>query len=194
MILLAALVAGSLTGLGIARWQGRSWAAPHLRAVWLVAVAFLPQLFTIYLPVTRLQTPDVLAAASLILSQALLLVFCWLNRQIAGVWPLALGTACNLLVIVANGGFMPVSPQTAGHLVPPEVLATFETGARFGWKDILLLPEQTRLAFLSDRFLLPEGLSYQVAFSFGDLLIAAGVFWLTAFERPDRKSKITEET
>jgi len=43
----------------------------------------------------------------------LLLVFCWINRRVTGVWLLALGLTLNLLVIAANGGFMSISPQTA---------------------------------------------------------------------------------
>jgi hypothetical protein len=177
LILLLALLAGLLIGLLLARWRRRPWQTPRLRAAWLVLLAFLPQLFAAYLPADALPIPDALAGASIVLSQCLLLVFCWLNRRLAGVWLLALGTTCNLLVIALNGGFMPISPQTAGRLLGPQA-ATLEAGGRFGWKDILLLPEQTRLACLSDRFLPPEGFFYQVAFSFGDVLIAAGAFWL----------------
>jgi hypothetical protein len=192
LILLAALLAGLLTGLAVSRWRRRPWGVPVLRSPWLVIVAFLPQFFAVYLPATRLHVPDGLAGASLILSQVLLLVFCWLNRRTAGIWLLALGTACNLLVITANGGFMPISPQTAGRLLSPQAAATLEAGSRFGWKDVLLPIEQTRLVFLSDRFLPPEGFFYQVAFSFGDALIAAGAFWLAAFSTPGQKSSPIE--
>ena len=161
-----------------AHWQKRHWSIPPLQVPWLVILAFLPQFLAIYLTPTRVHTPDNLAAIGVIVSQILLLVFCWLNRRLAGVWLLALGLALNLLVIASNGGFMPISPQTASRLISPETLQTLQTGSRFGWKDILLSQENTRLIFLSDRLLPPKGFPYQVAFSMGDVLIGAGVFWL----------------
>ena len=194
MILLVAILAGLVVGLSLARLQKRPWTVPPLHKPWLVIIAFLPQFFNLYLPATRTWGSDDLAAAGLVVSLVLLLVFCWINRRLSGVWLLALGLAFNLLVIAANGGFMPISLQTASRLVPPETLAAIENGSRFGYKDILLLPEQTRLIWLSDHFLPPEGFPYQVAFSLGDVFIAAGAFWLMVtqgkpLEAPKNKPK-----
>jgi hypothetical protein len=178
MILLAAILAGLAVGLFLARLQNRSWSAPQIQKPWLAIIAFIPQFFGIYLPKTRTWLPDEAISASLIVSLGLLLVFCWFNRRLPGVWLLAVGLFFNLLVITANGGFMPISPQTASRLVPPDTLAALGSGIRFGYKDILLFPEQTRLIWLSDYFLPPKWFPYQVAFSMGDILIAAGAFWL----------------
>jgi hypothetical protein len=129
-----------------------------------------------------------LTATGLIASMVLLLVFCWFNRRLSGVWVLTLGLASNLLVIAVNGGFMPISPQTASHLVSPDILATLGSGDRFGYKDILLLPEQTCLIWLTDYFLPPKGFPYQVAFSLGDVFIAAGAFWLMVTQGKAREA------
>ena len=134
-----------------------------------------------YLPATRALVPDGWVATGLMASQILLLVFCWLNRHLAGVGLLAIGLALNLLVIATNGGLMPISPQTASHLIPEKLLQTLQVGGRFGYgKDILLLPEKTNLAWLSDCFLTPAWLSHPIAFSLGDILISAGAFWVMA--------------
>lgn len=181
MILLFALLAGGLAGLLLARLGKQPWTFPHVQAAWLAIIAFLPQGLAFYLPASRRLLPDPWSAAFLVISDILLIVFCWLNRRLAGFWLLAGGAALNLLVIACNGGFMPISPQTASRLVSPALLEMLTIGERFGLgKDILLLPEQTRLAWLSDRFLLPAWSPYQVAFSLGDILIALGAFWLMA--------------
>jgi hypothetical protein len=179
VILLLALLAGGLAGLAYARWQRRSYQVPTINGLWLAFVAFIPQLLAFYLPATRTWIPNILAAASLLTSLVLLLVFAWTNRNLAGMWLLMAGLVLNLAVILANGGFMPISPATAAHLIPPAVVEAMHVGSRFGFgKDVLLLPEDTRLAWLSDRFLLPAWFFYQVAFSMGDIFIASGIFWL----------------
>lgn len=179
MILLLALLAGWLSGLAYARWQKRPYQVPTINGLWLAFIAFIPQLLAFYLSATRAWFPDLLAAASLLTSLGLLLVFAWTNRNLAGMWLLMAGLVLNLAVILANGGFMPISPATAARLVPAAVVEAMHVGGRFGFgKDVLLLPEDTRLVWLSDRFLLPAWFFYQVAFSMGDIFIASGIFWL----------------
>ncbi len=179
MILLVAILAGMIAGWLIGRWQHQAWTLPPLRSLWLVIVGFLPQFLIFYLPATRTRFPSSWVSIGLVSSQILLLFFCWLNRHLSGIWLLGLGLALNLLVIAANGGFMPISPQTAARIAPQEAVASIPLGSRFGSsKDALLAPEQTRLEWLADRFTTPQGFSYKVAFSLGDILIAAGAFWL----------------
>lgn len=178
MILLTALLAGSLVSLAISAGYKQPWQPPEVKGSWFAILAFLPQFILFYLPAGR-WIPDTWAAAGLVLSQVLLLAFCWLNRRTPAFWLLAAGLVMNLAVIVANGGFMPISPETASRLVPLESLQAIHPGSRFGHgKDILLLTEATRLVLFSDRLLPPVWFPYQVAFSLGDIVLATGAFFL----------------
>jgi len=169
---------GAATGALRARLGGRELASPDLRRTWLVPVAFLPQWLAFGLPATRRLVTLDLAAAALITSQMMLLMFIWLNRQEPGFRFLAVGAAMNLTVIALNGGLMPISPDTVARLLPA-TSAAWHIGARFGHsKDIVLLASATRLEWLSDRFTLcaPMPQQWRTAFSLGDVLIAAGAF------------------
>lgn len=180
MILLFALAAGLLVGLMWTRWRKEPYQAPTVRAIWLAFIAFIPQLIVAYLPVSRHILPNWIAALSLSLSLILFLTFAWLNRHLPGMPILIIGLLLNLTVILANGGWMPISPETASRLVGTDVIQTVSLGSRLGQKDILLAVQDTRFDFLADRFLLPSWLPYQVAISLGDIFIAAGIFWLLA--------------
>ncbi len=182
MILGAAVIAGILSGFLVARWKKETWQPPALRHAWLVVVFFLPQLLAFYLPATRNLFPAPLAAASLVISQLGLLIFCILNWRLAGMLILAIGLLLNLAVILANGGLMPISPDTVARLVSPEVFARLQVGERLGAsKDILLAPESILFPWLADRFAPPDWIPYRFAFSIGDILIGLGAFILLAF-------------
>ncbi len=180
MIFLVALAAGLLLGLAWARWRGHPYHSPELRHLWLVFVAFLPQFVVIYLPNARGRFSDWLVVGCLLASQILLFGFAWLNRRIPGMPILICGVFLNLIVMAANSGFMPISPQTAGHLVSKNSLLDVQLGSRIGPKDILLRPQDTRFEWLADRFLTPAWFPYQAAFSLGDVFIASGAFLMLA--------------
>ncbi len=182
MILASAVVFGIVFGLLVARWNKETWRPPALSHSWLVAVFFLPQLLAFFLPATRNLFPDPLAAASLVISQCGLLLFCALNWRTAGVSILAIGLFLNLVVIFANGGFMPISTETVSHLVSPDTASQLEVGKRLGVsKDILLAPNTIIFPWLADRFTPPDWIPYRFAFSAGDIFIGLGAFILLAF-------------
>lgn len=185
MILIVAVIAGLLVGVGLAGRNKREYEVPVFRGLWLVFIAFAPQYVILHHP-AREMISDTWFAILLVLSQTVLLGFAFLNRNLTGMKILIIGTALNWLVIVANGGFMPINPHTAGRLVPEHILADIQSGTRFGAKDILLSVDQTRFEWLADRFLPPAWLPYQVAFSLGDVFIAAGAFWLLAKQENKR--------
>ena len=188
VILLTAIVVGLFVGVPYALWQRQSWQPPDLKHVWLALVSFLPQFFAFYLPATRTQLPNTWVAAGLVTSQLGLLVFCLLNWRLIGMRVLAVGLSLNLLVIAANGGFMPMSTETAAQLIPAQVLRNLVVGSRLGAgsKDILLSPTGIIFPWLADRFLPPEWFAYRFTFSLGDVFIGTGAFLLLSMQ-PNRQ-------
>jgi len=180
VILLTAVAAGTLAGWGYAKWRGVVWQPPVFRAMWLVTLGFLPQLIAFYLPYTRRLLSDELASLSLVCSQLMLLIFTFANLRLPGMPILLLGLVCNLGVILANGGFMPLTVDAAARLVDQTALNNLAVGERVSnaSKDILLPETGILLPWLADRFVSPPFLSYRFAFSLGDVLVAAGTFWL----------------
>lgn len=193
MVLVLAVATGLFAGLFWAHWRGQPYMVPQLEYMWLVFVAFLPQFLLIYLPTLSGHLPDWLIAICLLASQLLFFGFVWTNRRLSGMSFLLGGLIMNLAVMAVNSGFMPISPQIAGRLVSREVLLDVSLGGRFGTKDILLSPQDTRLEWLADRFLPPAWSPYQVAFSLGDVLVATGAFWLLAKQAsPPTRNNIGE--
>ncbi len=87
------------------------------------------------------------------------------NRAITGMLVVAAGAASNLLAIVANGGYMPVSAGAAA------VLGAHSPSAYSNSKQ---LPDPV-LAPLTDIFALPPWVPFANVFSVGDLLIGLGI-------------------
>ena len=185
MILILAIIAGWLSGLVRAWIIKKPYRLPELSRIWLVLVAVIPQLLIFQIPYTAGWFSTPWASAVLVISQLVLLGFVWSNRDLIGFRILGLGLILNLLVIILNGGLMPLAPETAQALFPEVPPSVWQIGSR-PWmcKNILLLYEDTRLAWLSDSILLPEWFPWTRALSPGDLLIVLGAFWLLAVEGP----------
>jgi hypothetical protein len=192
LILLSALIIGLLVGLLRARLENQPWQLPELRHIWLVLVSFVPQFIVFYLPAAHISLSDSVVRACLVGSQVGLVTFCLLNRQFLGIRVLAVGLLLNLVVIVANGGFMPLSTETAVQLIPESILRGIQIGSRVsvGSKDILLAPGGIVFPWLADRFLPPAWFPYRFAFSLGDVFIGMGAFLLLCLQ-PNRQKGST---
>ncbi len=106
-------------------------------------------------------------------SMGLLLVFIAANRRYRSLAVVGLGVALNLMVVLANGGYMPVRAADVARSGFPEVAAQLEAEGVF--QKSRALDEHTRLALLADVIHVPFfGAARMV--SAGDVLVAAGVF------------------
>ena len=189
MILLTAVAAGLIVTILRSRLTGRTLKPIKLKYSWLVFVAVLPQIVVFQIPAIGRQIPDGLVTVILVFSQGLLLGFAAINIRRSGFWLLALGSLANFLVIIFNGGWMPISPAIV-HQILPDLPNDYPlVGRRLGLsKDWIYADQDIRLPWLSDRFTLPDWSPSQVAFSFGDILIALGAVWLLwSLSDPEKK-------
>ncbi len=112
---------------------------------------------------------SILHTALLVLSHTAALLLVWANRHLPGARLFALGIFLNTLVMLANGGWMPVTPEIASYVKGDPALALVPSG-----KNTVLPYEQTHLWLLSD--IIPVALPWRRwAVSIGDLLLIAGV-------------------
>lgn len=108
---------------------------------------------------------------TLTLSQGALLALIALNHHVPGAALFSLGIVLNLAVMLANGGWMPITPEMY-HFVHPERVVEVQSRAPDS-KGIILPREQTNLWVLSD--IVPVTLPWRrTAVSIGDLLLIAG--------------------
>ena len=98
-------------------------------------------------------------------STAAVLLVVLRNVRLTGFPLIAVGAACNLAAIVANGGYMPAS---AG------ALAVLGKSIGAGYSNSTLA-SQPQLWFLTDIFALPRWVPFANVFSIGDVLICLGV-------------------
>jgi hypothetical protein len=176
MILTLAVLVGCVASFIRHRGQiAGQLAAIPLSSAWLALLAVGLQIPLLRAP---FGLPEQVGVQQILflLSYLLLLAFVWRNRRLPGIWIAGLGVLCNLLVILANGGFMPVTPETLVKINPGSSLNQWPIGFHYGYsKDVILLRGDTILWVLSDMLVLPRPFPWPTAFSLGDLLLAVGI-------------------
>jgi hypothetical protein len=174
-------------------------AALRVRWLWAVPIAFGAQILAIYGPAWLSWQP---AIALILGSHLVLMAVALANVRLAGASIAALGVAMNLAVMVANGGAMPIAPETlqlAGRTDPAKIGDGSPGTHLTQSKDVILRREDTWLEPLADRFWSGLPGRFSVIFSVGDVVLLAGVSALlirtmTAPITPARRDSFTEES
>lgn len=113
-----------------------------------------------------------------ILSQMLLLIFFVANWKHRPLRLLATGVLLNLIAIVSNGGYMPITPQAMSALHPGTAPSQWMAGFTHpGSKDRVLPAAESMFWFLGDVFVLRRPFPLPTAFSLGDVAIVIGFGW-----------------
>jgi hypothetical protein len=158
----------------------------HLRIRWqpLALGAMLVQLMLFNPPLNRQPWAVEWGRWIWVISMLALLAAFLRNGTVArgcrGPWLVAgLGATLNLLVVIGNGGQMPLAPQalalTKGEARLAERTAAEQAPVKLS--SVVLIGPQTAFAWLGDVFPEPAWLPGANVFSVGDVLIAAGFTW-----------------
>lgn len=113
-------------------------------------------------------------------STGVVLVALAANIRLPGFWLIGLGAVLNLTAIVANGGYMPASPEAVAALSGAALLPTE------AYSNSAVAGGHTTLALLGDIFYLPRPFPLANVFSIGDVLIGIGgaLFVARTMHRP----------
>ncbi|MFV0353295.1 MAG: DUF5317 domain-containing protein [Oscillospiraceae bacterium] len=187
MILLAFLLLGLIAGL-VSGGKISNLAHINIRMLWMPVVSFaikgiVPMLLLFFgLPYGVFQIPVC------ILQYLLLLLFVFFNWR-TGVWSFVFGTGAfmNFLVILLNGGAMPVSQKVLQNA--PELSARLANGDIFAYT---LGTSATRLPFLGDIIWMNLGSNFSGFASLGDFFIGLGI-GLLAFKLVRTKAPAKQE-
>ncbi|MCH8051008.1 MAG: DUF5317 domain-containing protein [Chloroflexi bacterium] len=154
-----------------ARWRLR-FPDVELRLAGIVPAALAIQLIAIF---ADLGSDDLFRRVLFIASYLLLIVFVFANVRRPSVALFGVGVLLNFLPIIANGGLMPITPETllkTGDVPEDARIGEWVSGT----KDVLLERDDVHLYFFSDR--LTSDLSPSRAFSIGDLVLIGGAMVL----------------
>ena len=167
-IIVAWMQGGKLSRLGEVTF--RLW--------WIVPLIALVQSLLVY----RLRSPSRLLLHHprpliMIGSYVILWVVVWLNRRLPGMLIVLVGITSNLIVIAANGGYMPITPEALARIGAGEAAYQMAPGSVvLGSKDVLLPSQQAYLWMLGDVLVIPEPFPWPTAMSIGDLILTVGIF------------------
>jgi len=146
-----------------------------LRSLWLVVLTYGSQ-FAVVHGVSRSAAAQPWRAALIVIVTVPLLFWIWLNRRWTGVLIIGFGLGLNLLVMIANGGLMPIDPGTVLRAGLGSQLATTALGhALPDSKDILLSTASTHLAILRDWIVVGGFPIFGRVVSPGDLVLFGGL-------------------
>jgi hypothetical protein len=152
---------------------GRLHHLESLRLRWWGLVILGLGIQFVHLPDGVSGTDLVIRTAVLALCYSLLLTFALVNVRMPGMFLVVIGLACNMTVIVVNGG-MPASAQALIDSGQEDVLA--DVRHQGGADKHHLLTDDDQLTFLADVIAVPQPIGQAV--SVGDILVYAGLTWL----------------
>jgi uncharacterized protein DUF5317 len=155
-----------LAALAVAPLLGGRWsriASVRIRVVWIFYIAIALQI--VAFPFKRLpwRTPDKIGTILWIVSFFAFLLAMAVNARLPGVPLIAAGLVSNLTAVLANGGHMPALPS-----------ALHAAGMHFVTSNNSTAMASPHLAWLVDRWAMPDWVPWGNVFSVGDIAVMTG--------------------
>jgi len=146
-----------------------------LKRIELIVIACLIQGGLIFLGLKKVKFVLDYSSYMIIFSYIVLLLAVWYNKKLKGINFIALGIIFNFIVIVANGGHMPVLLSSLYKAGLNDFALILKEGT---YVTHTLITEKTLFKFLADVIPLPPPFPDPSVVSVGDFLLFYGVFSL----------------
>ena len=146
-----------------------------LKRIELIVLACLIQAGLIFLGSKKVKFVLDYSSYMIIFSYIVLLLAVWYNKKLKGIKIIALGIIFNFIVIVANGGHMPVLLSSLYKAGLNDFALVLKEGI---YITHVLISEKTLFGFLADVIPLSPPFPDPSVVSVGDILMFYGVFSL----------------
>ena len=146
-----------------------------LKRIELIVLACLIQGGLIFLGSRKVKFVLDYSSYMIIFSYIVLLLAVWYNKKLKGIKIITLGIIFNFIVIVANGGHMPVLLSSLYKAGLNDFALVLKEGT---YATHTLITEKTLFRFLADVIPLPPPFPDPSVVSVGDFLMFYGVFSL----------------
>jgi len=146
-----------------------------LKRIELIVLACIIQGGLVFFGTRKVKIVLDYSSYALAFSYVVLLIAVWYNEKLKGMKIIALGIAFNFMVIVANGGRMPILLGSLYKAGLNDIALILKEGSHV---THTLISEKTLFRFLADVIPLPSPFPDPSVISFGDFLMFCGVFSL----------------
>jgi hypothetical protein len=154
----------------------RAFSQLNLKWGWVFPLLLVVQL-TVFMLQNKSEFLGQLSGSIYILVYIIGLVFLFLNRKNPGFILIFIGVFLNFLVMVINGGRMPVSVESAAVLDPGYIEALKESL----YAKHTMLTTSTHLGFLGDVIPISDPYPRTQIISIGDIIMNIGIFFFIQY-------------
>lgn len=169
------ILIGLLAGFIRAGWRNglKALSQIHIRGGLIFPILLLVQ-FTLYFFHERFEVIEKYNGYMFMLIYIVGLYVLWLNRKEKGFWWIFVGVGLNFIVMLVNGGKMPVSIEAAAAVLDPIYVQILQEGTAVS--KHIALNESTLLPFLGDIIPLTSPYPRTQVISVGDIIMNVGIF------------------